>query len=68
MKGDVENFARRHPLAFFGGLFIGGLVVGNLLKARSTGSESSTDESDFDEGNASGSEDLNEPSTTTDSI
>lgn len=34
LRTDVEDFARRHPLAFFGGLFIGGLVVGNLIKAR----------------------------------
>jgi hypothetical protein len=38
---DVENFARKHPAAFFGGLFVTGLVVGNLVKAtaKSTGSE-----------------------------
>lgn len=34
LRNDAENFARRHPVAFFGGLFLGGLVIGNLLKAR----------------------------------
>jgi|GEM_PF-1284469 len=33
LKSDAENLARRHPAAFFGGLFVAGLVVGNLLKA-----------------------------------
>jgi hypothetical protein len=33
LKTDAEDLARRHPLAFFGGLFVAGLVVGNLLKA-----------------------------------
>jgi hypothetical protein len=33
LKSDAEDLARRHPLAFFGGLFVAGLVVGNLLKA-----------------------------------
>lgn len=35
LRADAENLARRHPLAFFGGLFVAGLVVGNLLKAHS---------------------------------
>lgn len=34
VRRDAENFARRHPVAFFGGLFLTGLVVGNLLKAK----------------------------------
>lgn len=33
LKSDAEDLARRHPAAFFGGLFVAGLVVGNLLKA-----------------------------------
>ncbi len=33
LKSDAEALARRHPAAFFGGLFVAGLVVGNLLKA-----------------------------------
>ena len=32
-KYDAENMARRHPAAFFGGLFVAGLVLGNLVKA-----------------------------------
>ena len=36
LKGDVENLARRHPLAFFGGLFIAGLAIGNIVKAAGT--------------------------------
>ncbi len=63
LKMDAENFARRHPLAFFGGLFIGGLILGNLLKAEpSDTSDVNTD--DWDAGNASGSEDMSEPSAT----
>lgn len=62
LKSDAENFARRHPLAFFGGLLIGGLVIGNLLKAHDT--EMMPDD-DFagesaDSGNPSGSEDIPE--------
>lgn len=37
LRRDAEDVARRHPLAFFGGLFVAGLVVGNLLKASSAG-------------------------------
>lgn len=41
LKADAEDLARRHPAAFFGGLFLAGIVVGNLLKAsrRSGGSD-----------------------------
>jgi hypothetical protein len=55
LRADAENFARRHPLAFFGGLFIGGLVIGNLLKARRTEDETPADEQ-WDAGNQSGSD------------
>lgn len=59
MKTDAENFARRHPVAFFGGLVIAGLVIGNLLKARQpaeeASDETSTSEPNADFGNASGS-------------
>ncbi len=34
VRSDAENFARRHPVAFFGGLFLAGLVAGSLLKAK----------------------------------
>lgn len=34
LRRDAEDIARRHPVAFFGGMLIAGLVIGNLLKAR----------------------------------
>lgn len=36
IRQDASDIARRHPTAFFGGMFVFGLVVGNLLKARRT--------------------------------
>ena len=33
LRMDCEGLARRHPAAFFGGMFVAGLVLGNLLKA-----------------------------------
>jgi hypothetical protein len=33
LKGDAEDLARRHPAAFFGGMFVAGLVIGNVIKA-----------------------------------
>jgi hypothetical protein len=33
LKGDTEDLARRHPAAFFGGMFVAGLLLGNVLKA-----------------------------------
>ncbi|PTX97835.1 hypothetical protein [Opitutus sp. ER46] len=57
LRMDVEDFARRHPVAFFGGLFLGGFVVGNLIKARPP--RSATDElTGREAGNARGSEAL----------
>lgn len=38
LRSDAEGIARRHPAAFFGGLFVAGLLVGNLLKASAGGS------------------------------
>jgi hypothetical protein len=32
-REDAENLARRHPVAFFGGLCLAGLVLGNVIKA-----------------------------------
>jgi hypothetical protein len=32
-RHDVEDTARRHPAAFFGGLFVAGLILGNVVKA-----------------------------------
>jgi hypothetical protein len=39
LRQDAENLARRHPAAFFGGMFVAGLVAGNLMKASASGSE-----------------------------
>ena len=33
LREDAESVARRHPAAFFGGMFVAGLVIGNLMKA-----------------------------------
>jgi hypothetical protein len=33
LRQDTEAFARRHPAAFFGGLFVTGLILGNVVKA-----------------------------------
>jgi hypothetical protein len=56
MRRDGEDLARRHPVAFFGGMLVAGLVVGNLLKARQPVADS-YDETDFDAGNMSGKDD-----------
>jgi hypothetical protein len=44
LRADVEDIARRHPAAFFGGLFVAGLVIGNLLKASNRTSSSASAE------------------------
>jgi hypothetical protein len=33
LRADAEDFARRHPAVFFGGLFVAGLLLGNVAKA-----------------------------------
>lgn len=33
LREDAASVARRHPMAFFGGMFAMGLIVGNVLKA-----------------------------------
>ena len=35
LRRDVEGVARRHPAAFFGGMFVAGLILGNVVKASS---------------------------------
>lgn len=40
LRADVEGLARRHPAAFFGGMFVAGLIVGNLLTASGRNSRS----------------------------
>jgi hypothetical protein len=32
-RNDAEDIARRHPAAFFGGMFLAGLLIGNVVKA-----------------------------------
>lgn len=44
LRRDVEGMARRHPAAFFGGMFVAGLVLGNIVKA----SRRKADEDEFD--------------------
>lgn len=46
LRQDAENLARRHPAAFFGGMFVAGLVVGNLLKASGSRDSESGDARD----------------------
>ncbi len=46
LKADAETVARRHPVAFFGGMLIAGLVVGNLLKARRPAEDMTEDASE----------------------
>ena len=33
LRHDAEDIARRHPAAFFGGMFLAGLLIGNVVKA-----------------------------------
>lgn len=55
IRADTEDVARRHPAAFFGGLFVAGLVLGNVLKAsRSTSTSDSDTEDDWPETAAGG--------------
>jgi hypothetical protein len=46
LKVDAEDLVRRHPAAFFGGMFVAGLVLGNVLKASQRASGSRRYESD----------------------
>lgn len=45
LRHDTESLARRHPAAFFGGMFLAGLVLGSVLTAsrRDTDSTPSDD-------------------------
>lgn len=51
MRRDAETLARRHPVAFFGGLFVTGLLIGNVLKAKPPSEE---EPEAWDENTASG--------------
>lgn len=44
LRQDAENLARRHPVAFFGGLCLAGLVLGNIVKASRQESEGENEE------------------------
>jgi hypothetical protein len=44
LRHDAEDLARRHPSAFFCGMFLAGLVVGNFVKA----SRRKLDDHDYD--------------------
>lgn len=50
LRADAEDLARRHPVAFFGGLFLAGLVLGNVLKASTSGSTTNGSSENDEEG------------------
>lgn len=43
LRDDSASFARRHPVAFFGGMFALGAAAGALIKAGMAGARESTD-------------------------
>ena len=47
LRQDAEGVARRHPAAFFGGMFVAGLILGNIVKASRRNVD---DDSDFNDG------------------
>jgi hypothetical protein len=49
LRGDCENIAHRHPVAFFGGMFLAGLVGANLIKASQSKAEDYDYGYDYDE-------------------
>ena len=46
LRDDCEGIARRHPAAFFGGLFVAGLILGNVVKASRRKLEDADDRND----------------------
>ncbi len=42
LRTDAEDVARRHPVAFFGGMFVAGLVLGSVLTASRRKADHST--------------------------
>jgi len=44
LKNDAADLARRHPVAFLGGLFVAGLVIGNVVKAGAAAARGAKDE------------------------
>lgn len=49
LRNDCADLARRHPAAFFGGLFVAGLLVGNMIKATSRPRSESEESFDYDD-------------------
>jgi hypothetical protein len=47
LRRDAEDVARRHPAAFFGGMFVVGLFLGNILKAHRPAGVEETDNENF---------------------
>lgn len=51
LRADAENLARRHPMAFFGGMCVAGLVLGSAIKASqraaTSGASEPSGQSDF---------------------
>jgi hypothetical protein len=47
LRHDAEDVARRHPAAFFGGMFLAGLVIGNFVKASRRKLEGHDDYQDY---------------------
>lgn len=50
LRTDCERIARRHPAAFFGGLFVAGLILGNVVKASRRRLDGSTSAEGRDDG------------------
>ena len=49
LRDDCCGVARRHPTAFFGGLFVAGLIIGNMIKATARSRSSDEDSFEFDD-------------------
>jgi hypothetical protein len=49
LRDDAERLARRHPVAFFGGMCVAGLVLGSVIRAARTAASESQEggESDY---------------------
>lgn len=46
-RQDAENLARRHPIAFFGGMALAGLILGNVIKATGKAVADSSDDDEY---------------------
>jgi hypothetical protein len=57
LRDDAEDLARRHPVAFFGGMCVAGFVLGSVIRAtRSSSTESQTEDESSDYPNYAGEE------------